>query len=162
MGETGDNLFARTDVNFGPKNRLMLRASYDDRKREGVNVGGLFHPEAGFVVRAPILRRVAKGALTVTDPKDPTVNAVIGGLAPGMQLAVHESADAATLALGTEPVDFRAVSTSALTRSEDGSFVSAPVTLSIPIPNPGGGGSGVTVVLKEAVLSGALEGGVQA
>ena len=50
-GASGDNLFARTDFNLSPNNRLMLRASYDDRKNEGVNVGGLFTPEAGFLVK---------------------------------------------------------------------------------------------------------------
>ena len=50
-GGSGDNLFARTDFNLSPNNRLMLRASYDDRKNEGVNVGGLFTPEAGFLIK---------------------------------------------------------------------------------------------------------------
>ncbi len=50
-GETGDNLFARTDFNLSTNNRLMLRASYDERENEGVNVGGLFTPEAGFLVK---------------------------------------------------------------------------------------------------------------
>jgi len=47
----GDNIFLRTDFNLSPNNRLMLRASYDDRDTAGVNVGGLFTPEAGFLIK---------------------------------------------------------------------------------------------------------------
>ena len=59
---SGDNLFARSDFNLSPNNRLMLRASYDDRLHEGVNVGGLFTPEAGFVIKEKDL--VFAGSLT--------------------------------------------------------------------------------------------------
>ncbi len=43
-----DNLFVRTDFNFGNRTNLMLRLSADDRTNAGVNVGGVFTPEAGF------------------------------------------------------------------------------------------------------------------
>ena len=47
---TGDNFFVRTDFNLGDNRRLMIRASYDDRETAGVNVGGLYTPEAGFEI----------------------------------------------------------------------------------------------------------------
>ncbi len=43
-----DNLFVRADFNFGNRTDLMLRLSADDRSNAGVNVGGVFTPEAGF------------------------------------------------------------------------------------------------------------------
>ncbi len=58
----GDNIFFRTDFNLSPNNHLMLRASYDDRDTAGVNVGGLYTPEAGFRVKEWDL--VLAGSLT--------------------------------------------------------------------------------------------------
>jgi hypothetical protein len=43
-----DNFFVRTDFNLSPSNSLMLRLSGDDRRTEGVNVGGVWTPESGF------------------------------------------------------------------------------------------------------------------
>jgi hypothetical protein len=43
-----DNLFLRTDFNLGARHSLMLRLSGDDRTTEGVNVGGVATPDAGF------------------------------------------------------------------------------------------------------------------
>ncbi len=67
-GGSGDNLFARADFNLSPSNRLMLRASYDDRKNEGINVGGLFTPEAGFLIKEKDLG-FAGSLTTIASPR---------------------------------------------------------------------------------------------
>jgi hypothetical protein len=64
-----DNFFLRTDFNIGPSNTLMLRLSGDDRTTEGVNVGGVFTPEAGFRIEEQDLQLAG------------TFNAVLG---PGL------------------------------------------------------------------------------
>ncbi len=43
-----DNVFFRTDFEFKPNHTLMVRISADDRSTEGLNVGGVTTPEAGF------------------------------------------------------------------------------------------------------------------
>jgi len=43
-----DFFFLRTDFNLGSSNTLMVRVSGDDRTTEGINVGGVRTPEAGF------------------------------------------------------------------------------------------------------------------
>jgi len=43
-----DSLFLRTDFNLGRRQTLMVRLSADDRSAGGVNVGGVYTPEAGF------------------------------------------------------------------------------------------------------------------
>lgn len=45
---TDDNAFFRTDFNLDPQNTLMARVSYDRRKTEGINVGGIATPQWGF------------------------------------------------------------------------------------------------------------------
>jgi len=45
-----DNIFFRTDFNLSNTNSLMVRLSADDRLTSGVNVGGLYTPEAGFTI----------------------------------------------------------------------------------------------------------------
>lgn len=45
-----DNLFFRTDFNLSNTNSLMVRLTYDDRLSSGVNVGGLYTPDAGFTI----------------------------------------------------------------------------------------------------------------
>lgn len=45
-----DNLFLRTDFNLSPSQSLMVRLSADDRTTRGVNVGGVFTPDAGFSI----------------------------------------------------------------------------------------------------------------
>lgn len=42
------NLFLRSDVNLSEDHFLMLRLSGDDRRSEGLNVGGIVTPESGF------------------------------------------------------------------------------------------------------------------
>ena len=54
-----DNFFLRTDYNFGDSNTLMVRLSLDDRETEGVNVGGVFTPEAGFDIEEQDLQLAA-------------------------------------------------------------------------------------------------------
>jgi hypothetical protein len=46
--QRGNNLFLRTDFNLGANNMLMFRLSADDRENDGINVGGITTPEAGF------------------------------------------------------------------------------------------------------------------
>lgn len=43
-----DSLFLRTDFNLATNHTLMVRVSANDRESEGINVGGVFTPEAGF------------------------------------------------------------------------------------------------------------------
>lgn len=45
-----DNFFLRTDFQLSPRHSLMLRLSADDRRTEGLNVGGIYTPEAGFAL----------------------------------------------------------------------------------------------------------------
>jgi hypothetical protein len=45
-----DNFFVRTDFNLGASHTLMVRLSGDVRSTEGVNVGGVWTPEAGFSI----------------------------------------------------------------------------------------------------------------
>jgi hypothetical protein len=47
---TDDSLFLRTDFNLGAEHTLMFRLSANDRSSEGINVGGVYTPEAGFRV----------------------------------------------------------------------------------------------------------------
>jgi hypothetical protein len=47
---TDDNLFLRTDFNIGTAHTLMVRLSADKRETAGVNVGGVYTPESGFVI----------------------------------------------------------------------------------------------------------------
>jgi hypothetical protein len=46
--QNADNVFLRTDFNLGASNFLMMRLSADSRQNEGINVGGVTTPEAGF------------------------------------------------------------------------------------------------------------------
>jgi hypothetical protein len=57
-----DSLFLRTDFHLGERHTLMLRLSADDRTTEGVNVGGIFTPEAGFRIEEQDLQLA--GSLT--------------------------------------------------------------------------------------------------
>ena len=139
--------FGETDLGLGDEVGVWAVSA-------SIDTGTAQLPEAGAIARSNTLRRVAKGGLTVVEPDDATVNAVIGGLAPAFELAFHDVGDGTgTIALVPEPVDFRGVVTGAVTIS-DGAFVSAPITILVPIPNPGGGGSGVTIKLTDAVLGG--------
>jgi hypothetical protein len=45
-----DSLFLRTDFNLSSANMLMVRVSANDRSAEGINVGGVYTPEAGFSI----------------------------------------------------------------------------------------------------------------
>jgi hypothetical protein len=45
-----DNLFFRMDFNLDANNSLMVRLSGDDRETDGLNVGGIMTPEAGFTL----------------------------------------------------------------------------------------------------------------
>jgi len=45
-----DNLFFRMDFNLDANNSLMVRLSGDDRESDGLNVGGIVTPEAGFTL----------------------------------------------------------------------------------------------------------------
>ena len=64
-----DNLFLRGDFNLSPSNVLMLRLSGDERLTSGVNVGGLYTPEAGFRIE----ERDAAAAASLTTIVSPRV-----------------------------------------------------------------------------------------
>jgi hypothetical protein len=62
-----DNFFLRTDFNLGRSNTLMVRLSGDDRSAEGINVGGVWTPEAGFRIEESDLQ-LAASLTTVVSP----------------------------------------------------------------------------------------------
>jgi outer membrane receptor protein involved in Fe transport len=62
-----DNFFLRTDFNLNQNNQLMVRLLFDDRSANGVNVGGLYTPEAGFFVDEQDLALAATLTTIVSD-----------------------------------------------------------------------------------------------
>lgn len=62
-----DSLFLRTDFNLGTANTLMVRLSANDRSAEGINVGGIYTPEAGFSIEERDLQ-LAASLTTVISP----------------------------------------------------------------------------------------------
>lgn len=68
-----DSLFFRTDYNLSGSNSLMIRLSWNERLTSGVNVGGLFTPEAGFGIEEEDL---ALGASLTTVVSPNVINEV--------------------------------------------------------------------------------------
>jgi len=66
--DRSDNLFLRMDFNVNRDNIVMFRLSADDRQSDGMNVGGIITPEAGFEVEEQDLQ-LGASLTTIVSPR---------------------------------------------------------------------------------------------